>query len=384
MQLSYWEHESFFKNIDVAVIGSGIVGLNAAWAIKKQTPHLNVAVLERSFLPYGASTRNAGFACFGSVSELLDDLNSHSWDEVFALVEKRYKGLLRLRENLGDEAIDFHNWGGYEVFGEADESLFEACLNKLETFNSALLEITGQAEVYKQTDAKISQFGLHGITHLIENIAEGQIDTGKMMTSLLKKVRASGVNIINGFPVDSVQEEGTQALIISGDQHISVKNVLITTNAFAKELLPEAAVIPGRAQVLITKPIPDLKIKGTFHYDKGYYYFRNINDRLLLGGGRNLDFKTEETTVFGLTEKVQRRLELLLKENILPDQPFEIDRRWSGIMGLGHSKRTIMQAVSENVFCAVRLGGMGVAIGSLIGEEAAEMVLQKVLDTSPH
>ena len=56
---------------------------------------------------------------------------------------------------------------------------------------------------------------------------------------------------------------------------------------------------PARAQVLITKPIKNLQIKGTFHLDKGYYYFRNIDNRILFGGGRNLDFKTEETSEFG-------------------------------------------------------------------------------------
>ena len=29
----------------------------------------------------------------------------------------------------------------------------------------------------------------------------------------------------------------------------------------------------------------NLKIKGSFHYEKGYYYFRNIDNRILLGGG---------------------------------------------------------------------------------------------------
>ena len=33
-----------------------------------------------------------------------------------------------------------------------------------------------------------------------------------------------------------------------------------------------------------------------------------------------------------------------------------------------------IKKVEENIFCAVRMGGMGVAIGSLVGEDAAEMV----------
>jgi hypothetical protein len=66
-------------------------------------------------LPHGASTKNAGFACFGSISEIIDDLKSHSEEEVYQLVTKRLEGL-RLLRSLGDEAIDFKPYGGYELF----------------------------------------------------------------------------------------------------------------------------------------------------------------------------------------------------------------------------------------------------------------------------
>ena len=119
--LSFWEKESFFKNIDVAIIGSGIVGLSAALTIKEKTPSVRVVIFERGALPEGASTRNAGFACFGSITELLDDLETHSEDEVFALVEKRYKGLLKLRQRLGDKNLDYKEWGGYEIFKSSNQ-----------------------------------------------------------------------------------------------------------------------------------------------------------------------------------------------------------------------------------------------------------------------
>ncbi len=44
-------------------------------------------------------------------------------------------------------------------------------------------------------------------------------------------------------------------------------------------------------------------------------------------------------------------------------------------MGLGKEKSPIIKQVNSQVFCAVRLGGMGVALGSLVGEEAARMLV---------
>ena len=126
--------------------------------------------------------------------------------------------------------------------------------------------------------------------------------------------------------------------------------------------------------MVITQPIDQLPIKGTFHLDEGYYYFRNVGNRILLGGGRNLDFKAEETSEFGETPLVQNRLEELLKTIILPETPFQIDRRWSGIMGVGNQKKPIVKPLSNRVFCGVRMGGMGIAIGSSVGKELAALV----------
>jgi gamma-glutamylputrescine oxidase len=375
MNLSYWENSFYFSDIDIAIIGSGIVGLNAALSLKNKNKKLKIIVLERGMLPMGASSKNAGFACFGSPSELLDDLKKYSENEVLTLVEKRWKGLERLRKNLGDKAIDFNNWGGYEVFDSEKE--FLRCEQQLDYFNRALSPVIGKKIIYKKADNKIYDFGFKKVKHLILNTAESQIDTGKMISALIYKVRNSGVEIINGFEVKEMNDSGKDVSIISKDGiHFKCKKVIVATNGFAKQLLPDYPVEPARAQVIITEPIKNLKLKGTFHYDSGYYYFRNIGNRVLFGGGRNLDFKKEKTTEFGLTKIVQDSLENLLQTMILPGQNYKIEMRWSGIMGVGPAKKSIVKAVSKNIFCAVRMGGMGVAIGSLVGEEVADLVAE--------
>ena len=75
------------------------------------------------------------------------------------------------------------------------------------------------------------------------------------------------------------------------------------------------------------------------------------------------------------TTPIQNRLETLLEKVICPYAPVSIDMRWSGIMGMGKTKSPIVRQLSPTTVCAVRMGGMGVAIGSLIGRQAAEMVI---------
>src|SRR6187402_2845683 len=370
MQLSYWELKNWFSQIDYTIIGSGIVGLHTALRLREKYPTSKILIIEKGMLPQGASTKNAGFATFGSISEIIDDLKSHTEEEVVQLIQKRWSGLQLLRKRLGDSTIDFKPYGGYELFLKEDENSYSECSNKLPFINEILKPLF-KADVFAK---EVDRFGFGGIQeYLIFNPFEAQIDTGNMMQALLKKAVEQNILILNQQTVTSFLDTENNVEVALGDFSFTTKKLLFATNGFADELT-KGAVKPARAQVLITEPIPNLDLKGTFHLDKGYYYFRNVGDRILLGGGRNLDFATETTTEFGQTEIVQKKLEDLLKKVILPNQDVRIEHRWSGIMGLGNSKKPIVSQLSENVYCGVRLGGMGVAIGSLIGTELADLI----------
>ena len=86
------------------------------------------------------------------------------------------------------------------------------------------------------------------------------------------------------------------------------------------------------------------------------------------------NFEAEETTSFGETKLIQNKLVQLLTETILSETSFEIEHRWSGIMGVGSNKEPIVKQVSNNVYCGVRLGGMGIAIGSAISKEITDLL----------
>jgi glycine/D-amino acid oxidase-like deaminating enzyme len=238
-------------------------------------------------------------------------------------------------------------------------------------FVNDILKPLFKADVFSK---EVDRFGFENIQeYLVFNPFEAQIDTGNMMQELLRQAVSENILILNQQTVTAYADLGSQVEIVLGDFSFKSNKILFATNGFANAIT-KGSVQPARAQVLITEPIAGLDIKGTFHLDRGYYYFRNIENRILLGGGRNLDFETETTTEFGQTKIVQNKLEDLLKNVILPNQDFRIAHRWSGIMGVGNSKNPVVTQLSENVFCGVRLGGMGVAIGSLIGTELADLL----------
>ena len=374
---SYWEKTAFTDNADIIIIGSGIVGLSAALHIKKQQPSLRVMVLERGFLPTGASTKNAGFACFGTLSEQLAALQHSPEEEVMRMVSYKWQGLQRLRQNLGDVNIDYQQHGGYELFTRAETAVADARIENIRYLNKLLQQAIGQPNVYTVADDKIKDFGFKGVGRMIYNPFEGQIHTGKMMRAFLAKVHSLDVLVFNDCEIQTIENTGHSVTLVTSQGDFKTGRVILATNAFANQLFPQLKVVPGRGQVLVTKPVEGLKLMGTYHFDEGYYYFRNIDGRVLFGGGRNLDFAAEQTWEFGHTEAVKNKLVSYLTDVILPDQKFEVDYWWSGIMGFGEAISPIVKQIEPNIFCAVRCNGMGVAMGSLVGEEVAGLALNQ-------
>lgn len=358
--LSFWEQTNFLK-YDLIVIGGGIVGLSAAIQYKKKQPKASVLVLERGLFPTGASTKNAGFACFGSLSEILDDLEVLDEGEVLSLVEKRYRGLNAIREVFGDSVLGYQPFGGFELITENE--LFQ--LDNMDRVNSLLEPIFKKPvfEIFK----KDLGFGPK-VKTVVKNKFEGELNTGSFLNALWTMCGELGVKILTGANVEKLDLAQKEVLVLSGNNgsRITFKGgkIAICTNAFTKSLFPEMDIRPGRGLVFMTETLPfAIPWQGSFHYDKGYVYFRNIDNRLLLGGGRNQDFKAENTTEFGVNPKIKDYLVSIMEDVIFPGYSPKIEIEWSGIMAFGPDKRPILEKVSEDVVLAVRLGGMGVAIG---------------------
>jgi len=381
--LSVWELESFFAPTDIIIAGSGFVGLWSAYYLKKLEPKLSITILERGLIPTGASTRNAGFACFGSLTELISDADKMGEDKMLDLVTMRYKGLRRINKLFSKKEIGFEHYGGYELISEgpvADINAVDvnAIRSQIDRFNQLLKKTVKMQKTFRMVNQKIAEFGFAGIRHLIENTPEAQLHSGRLCQALLRLVQSMGVTVLNNIEIKGFDRADSHLQLHTNlPLSFNTSQLLVCTNAFARQLLPQLDIIPARGQVLVTSPIEGLPFKGTFHYDEGFYYFRNLGNRVLLGGARNKAFETEQTEEMTITPGIQDELERFLKEVILPGRSYTIDHRWSGIMGMGGEKMPIVQAVDKQICCAVRMSGMGVALAPIVGEKVARLMTGK-------
>jgi len=295
---SYWEDSLYHQEYDLVVVGAGLTGLSTAYFAKKKNPELRIIILERGIFPIGASTRNAGFACIGSITELLADLEIDSEEQLKARIKARYEGLQLLIETLGEEHMDLDRCGGWEIF--TDRAEFEKAQLNVVRFNSWMEELIGEKEVY--------QIGEFEGYPAIFNRVEGSLHSGKMTKRLTELNIQSGNEIRWQSAVADIDlDDG----IVKTETGITIigEKVVLATNAFTTNLSEKDDIKPGRGYVFITNPIPDFKWKSTFHFNKGYVYFRNLGeDRLLIGGGRNIAYDAETTDEFGINERIKHYL----------------------------------------------------------------------------
>lgn len=362
--LSFWEKQTLIQ-YDFIVVGAGIMGCSVAFELREKYKDAKIVLLERGIFPSGASTKNAGFMCFGSLTEILSDIKLLGEKKAYEIIWHRTEGLNVLMQRLGEEKIGRTPFGGYELIN--DSPIPKGVVDGL---NEWLMPIF-KSLVFSDASHNISKFGFQNIQQLLYCEMESQIDSGKMMQNYWKLLRDNSIQIITGADVKHIHGNTLEVYNeSSGTFSLKVDKIILCTNAFINELLPDMPVKPGRGQVILTNEIENLPFKGSFHFDEGYYYFRNVGKRVLFGGGRNIDFKTEETTAFEPNEKIINDLTTKLRQIILPGIPFEIEQQWQGIMGFSETKSPVIMSLNEHTKYVMSCNGMGVALSPFVAKVA--------------
>ena len=89
-----------------------------------------------------------------------------------------------------------------------------------------------------------------------------------------------------------------------------------------------------------------------------------------------MDMEIENTTLFGINQKIKNKLLNDIHQFILPKEEYKMEMEWSGIMAFGKNKIPIVRRENQHTAIGVKLGGMGIAIGSLIGKKVADLLIE--------
>ncbi len=369
---SFWE-QRWMERADQVVIGGGLVGLQTAIELKLKYPHKSIWVLERNAFGDAASLRNAGFACFGSAGEILDDISRMGEDQAFQLYEERYKGLQDLIKTYSPEKIGYEQSGGYEIFPSGSESELDHIRESLPKLNESLKNVHQQVAFVERN---IKKFEMNVGETAIVSPSEGALQSILLLRTVRQHALSIGVEIYSSMDVQSIEKHGSGGWVLrfeQSDAQILAKDLFVCTNAWALKWFPDLEVEPARGQILVTKPIPSIAFRGIFHADKGYIYFRSLGSRILIGGARNKQFAAENTFESAVTPEIKYELLRWLNEIIVPNVNVEIDNEWSGVMGMHQKRSPIIERKEEHLYLGVRMGGMGVALSSQVAKKLAKL-----------
>ncbi|MGB1076032.1 MAG: NAD(P)/FAD-dependent oxidoreductase [Flavobacteriales bacterium] len=377
MDIAFWEREMGLTNCDVLIVGAGIVGLSAGIALQKSSPDLRITVIDRSPFSDGGSTRNAGFACFGSPRELLDDCDANGEFEMLENVRRRWKGLQLLLGELGSENIGYQATGSLEIahrgsWGDCPDTLSE----EIDWLNAKLGAITGMKSTFVSAPSHIlTGLNLDSMSSIWYSPLEGMLHSGQMMLALERRAAVAGIVVRRGLNVESIERNanGTATLRLRAafnDQpetfSVCPPRTLLAINGLTAQFLEDAEVERVPNQVLVTSRLSDGLPKCPIHAESGFVYARPLpSGQMLIGGGRHwLGIGPEER---------EARLVEWLRRAVPSTMHTEVEMRWTGYLGVGPSKHTRVESLTPCLFGAWRLGGMGVATGMAIGQELARL-----------
>lgn len=312
----------------------------------------------------------------------MDDLQHEPESQVWGRLAARWRGLEQWKSEFEPEDLGWEPLGGHELFRPEERALYEAVCDRLPEWNRLLKDLLGQAETYRRMEV-LPGASWHGG---IRTANEAQLHPGKALFALHQKNASIGVQPLFGHPLAPFAHwihtaNGWEVPTANGT--LTAIQVVICTNGRASEIFPDVPVVPARGQVVLTKPLPrhSLTYCGSYHADAGYLYFRTVDDRILLGGGRNHFRADEQTASRSNSEEVLDFLRGYMSDYLLPGVAWEEETHWAGTMGFGpnNEKETLFLNPAPGVWGAVRLGGMGVALAP----EAADRLVERMAGITP-
>ncbi|MEA2582597.1 MAG: hypothetical protein QOF33_682 [Thermomicrobiales bacterium] len=352
---------------DVIVVGGGVVGCSIAYRLSQAGRR--VLLLEKRGIAAGASGRNGGLLGVGS------SLLSEEGQAVYALTAANLALVQQLPDELG---VDF-------------ELREPGTLNVAMTPDHAehLKESVGQQRAAGLDVAWLDREEARSLMPALSDAilgAEYMRNAGHLWPFALVNgfaagAKRHGATIRTGVGVERLLRAGDRVTgVVAGGEAIEADDVVLATNAYTPELLPElprGAIVPARGQILVTQPVPPILPHpfGT-NFDKEYGR-QTASGQILCGGFRRLD---EDEGLGHYDERVSPAVLNGIARCLTTLFPrlagAKVVRAWAGIMGFTADGLPLIGRSGENPGLTVAAGfnGSGFSWAAIVGRIVADLL----------
>lgn len=364
MTRSPWQLPIAPREVDVAIVGGGVIGCATAFALRDEDPSLRLAIVEAGRLADGASGRNAGFVLLGAPGAdpgADDDTERERAQRLWAFTAQNAQDI----RALDGRAFDLR-WTG-SVIAAGSEA--EAATLRRQAVALSGVEWMESDPLHRRIGGRRFAGGLF--------VAEGGVlDSAKLVRHL---AALSGATVLERSRVLRLGTEAGGVVLEGRGGKFRAARVALCLNAYLPQLVPEMAmwVRPVRAQMLATDPLPEVLDVPVYSHD-GYYYLRQRTDgRLLLGGARHLHRETEVGYEDATTPELQADLEAYLAAHFPQLAVAQVARQWSGTMGFSPDGLPVVGEVPAlpGVTVATGFTGHGMGYSVRFGQLLARRIL---------
>ncbi|WP_320195512.1 NAD(P)/FAD-dependent oxidoreductase [Agrobacterium rosae] len=359
------------RTVDVAVIGGGFTGLQAAYNLAKAG--VSVVLIEGYRVGDGASGRNGGQ--FGTGQRAWpDDLEKEIGFE-------RSKALFDIAEHAKHYVLDFAHEHDIDMeflpgqlnvlhkksYEKDYRKSVEAMTSRYEYSHVSFME---KAETAERLGSDHYHFG-------VRDTGTGHIHPLKLIVGLARAAKAAGAQIFEMTPAKSIRQAGGKTLIETSSGTVTADRVLIATNAHIGNLEPVTAahVMPIRSFIGATVPLDDFPtiIPGKEAIADSRFvvrYFRKTPDNRLLFGGR-------EAYTADSPRDISKHIRKQIAEIYPALNTIEMTHAWGGSVGITLNRQPFVREVMPGVMSIGGYSGHGVMLSNYCGKLYADMVVAK-------
>lgn len=362
---------------DVAVIGAGFTGLNAALHLAEAGE--DVVVLESQTPGWGASGRNGGFCCLGG-SAASDQLLKLQYGDDARLEFRKaeWEAVKYAQALIAERGIecDTHSEG---------ETLFAHS-------KAAVKSLKAQAEATERdlgvtcrfiAQEELAQNGMKGpfLAALTTPIGYA-LNPLKYTLGLVAEVIRAGARIHSHSPVTGISH-GNGFTLTTPEATIRAKRLVVATNGYSSDDVPKwlaGRYLPTQTNIIVTRPLTDEEIaeQGWFTHQMSsddrflLHYFRLMPNKRMLFGMRGGLFSSPSSDK-RMHQTIRQHFETMFPHWAHVETPFS----WHGLVALARDLTPYTGPIPEmpGAWTSLCYHGNGVAMGSYAGALLADQML---------
>ena len=368
-------------DFEVAVIGAGFTGLNAARKLAKSG--VKVALVEAEYVGYGASGRNGGhlnsghFASFGAAKSHFGDAQARRlWGAYDASIDM-------IEAIIEEEKIEcsFRRGGKLKLASKSSH------VNALQAMCKEIRrEVDPSVEWLTRQDLR-NEVGSDAFHGAVLYPRSAMVHMGRYANGLAEAAHRHGAIIWQHNPVTARERVSNGWRLTTPTGSLIARQVILATDAYTSETFGffTRRLVPIASFIIATRPLSPDEVTATVPRNRNYTnslnisnYFRLTPDNRMLFGGRARFSAVSNQKTDVLSGQLLRKQMI----DIFPQlADVEIDYCWGGLVGCTQD-RYPRAGSADGVIYGMGYSGHGAQMSTLIGNVLADIAMGRK-DTNP-